>query len=37
VMPIDNGPTIVAVKQGLANVGASLFFTPLPETVGWQK
>ncbi|MGE3285493.1 MAG: ABC transporter family substrate-binding protein [Pseudonocardia sp.] len=37
VMPIDNGPTIVAVKQGLANVGAGLFFVPLPETVGWQK
>lgn len=37
VMPIENGPTIVAVKQGLANVGASLFYTPLPEMVGWQK
>lgn len=37
VMPIENGPTIVAVKDGLANVGAPIFFTPLPETVGWQK
>jgi len=37
VMPIENGPTIVAVKQGLANYGASLFFTPLPQNIGWQK
>lgn len=37
VMPLSNGPTIVAVKQGLANYGASLFYTPLPEMVGWQK
>jgi peptide/nickel transport system substrate-binding protein len=37
VMPIENGPTIVAVKQGIANYGASLFFTPLPQNIGWQK
>jgi peptide/nickel transport system substrate-binding protein len=37
VMPIDNGPAIFAVKQGLANVGAGLFYVALPETVGWQK
>lgn len=37
VMPIENGPTIVAVKKGLANYGASLFFVALPETIGYQK
>jgi peptide/nickel transport system substrate-binding protein len=37
LMPVYNGPTIVAVRQGLANVGASLFFTALPQNVGWQK
>lgn len=37
VMPIENGPTIVAVKHGLANYGASLFFTALPQNIGWQK
>lgn len=37
VMPIQNGPTIVAVKEGLANVGAGIFFVALPETVGYQK
>jgi peptide/nickel transport system substrate-binding protein len=36
-MPVYNGPTIVAVKQGLANMGADLFFDALPQTVGWQK
>jgi peptide/nickel transport system substrate-binding protein len=37
LMPVYSGPTIVAVKQGLANVGASLFYTALPQNVGWQK
>jgi len=41
VLPLSNGPSIGAVKQGLANYGpeqgASLFFRALPETVGWQK
>lgn len=37
IMPVHNGPTIVAVKQGLANVGAGLFFSALPQNVGWQK
>ena len=37
VLPVDNGPTIVAVKKGLANYGAGLFFTPLPQDIGWQK
>lgn len=41
VMPLSNGPSIGAVKVGLANYGpeqgASLFFRALPETVGFQK
>ncbi|MGH3564504.1 MAG: ABC transporter family substrate-binding protein [Pseudonocardia sp.] len=37
VMPIENGPTIFAVKQGLANYGAGLFFIALPQNIGWQK
>ena len=37
VMPALSRPAIVAVKQGLANVGAGRFFVPTPETVGWQK
>jgi peptide/nickel transport system substrate-binding protein len=41
VMPLINGPSIGAVKVGLANYGpeqgASTFFRALPETVGFQK
>lgn len=37
VMPVENGPTIVAVKQGLANYGAGQFYTALPQNVGYQK
>ncbi|MGQ0575962.1 MAG: ABC transporter family substrate-binding protein [Pseudonocardia sp.] len=41
VMPLNSGPSIGAVKVGLANYGpeqgASLFFRALPETVGYQK
>jgi peptide/nickel transport system substrate-binding protein len=37
LMPVYNGPTIVAVKQGLANMGADLFFDALPQNIGWQK
>jgi peptide/nickel transport system substrate-binding protein len=41
-MPMYNGPTITAVKNGLANYGAdyggvSLFHRELPQNVGWQK
>ncbi|MDX3074204.1 ABC transporter family substrate-binding protein [Streptomyces sp. NPDC088354] len=36
-LPLFSGPSIYAVKKGLANVGATIFGTPLPETVGWQK
>ncbi|GAA1393280.1 ABC transporter family substrate-binding protein [Pseudonocardia kongjuensis] len=37
VLPLGSGPTAWAARQGLANVGASLFARPLPETVGWQS
>lgn len=37
VMPALSRPAIVAVKKGLANVGAGRFFIPTPETIGWQK
>jgi peptide/nickel transport system substrate-binding protein len=36
-IPLYSGPSIYAVSKGLANVGATIFGTPLPETVGWQK
>ena len=36
-IPLYSGPSIYAVSTGLANVGATIFGTPLPETVGWQK
>jgi peptide/nickel transport system substrate-binding protein len=36
-LPLYSGPSIYAVSNGLANVGATIFGTPLPETIGWQK
>ncbi|TDQ00255.1 ABC transporter family substrate-binding protein [Labedaea rhizosphaerae] len=36
-IPLYSGPSIYGVSQGLANIGATIFATPLPETVGWQK
>jgi len=36
-IPLYSGPSIYGVSNGLANVGATIFGTPLPETVGWQK
>jgi peptide/nickel transport system substrate-binding protein len=36
-IPLYSGPSIYAVPTGLANIGATIFGTPLPETVGWQK
>ncbi|WP_369182325.1 ABC transporter family substrate-binding protein [Streptomyces sp. Y1] len=36
-LPLFSGPSIYGIKTGLANVGATIFATPLPETVGWQK
>lgn len=37
IMPLYNGPTIVATKKGLANYGAGLFRVGRPEDLGWQK
>jgi peptide/nickel transport system substrate-binding protein len=36
-LPLYSGPSIYSVTAGLANIGATIFGTPLPETVGWQK
>jgi peptide/nickel transport system substrate-binding protein len=36
-IPLFSGPSIYGVSSGLANIGATIFGTPLPETVGWQK
>ena len=37
VLPLFSGPSIYGVSKGLANIGATIFATPLPETVGWLK
>lgn len=42
IMPTHNGPTIWAVKKGLANYGAAQFYgnygiMGAPELIGWQK
>ncbi|MGW0411825.1 ABC transporter family substrate-binding protein [Streptomyces collinus] len=36
-LPLFSGPSTYGVKKGLANVGATIFSNPLPETVGWEK
>jgi peptide/nickel transport system substrate-binding protein len=36
-IPLFSGPSIYGVSKGLANVGATIFGTPLPETIGWQS
>ena len=36
-IPLYSGPSIYALSNGLANIGATIFGTPLPETIGWQK
>lgn len=36
-IPLYSGPSIYGTSKGLANVGATIFGTPLPETVGWQR
>nr|WP_187279191.1 ABC transporter family substrate-binding protein [Streptomyces lavendulae] len=36
-LPLFSGPSTYGVKKGLANVGATIFYNPLPETVGWAK
>lgn len=37
IIPLYNGPTIIATKKGLANYGAGLFYVGKPQDVGWQK
>lgn len=37
ILPLNNGPTMVAVKKGLANYGAGLFYVGKPQDIGWQK
>jgi peptide/nickel transport system substrate-binding protein len=37
LLPLYSGPSIYGVSTGLANAGATIFGTPLPETVGWQR
>lgn len=36
-IPLFSGPSNYGVSNGLANIGATIFGSPLPETVGWQK
>lgn len=37
LLPMFGGPTIVAVKPGLANYGAGIFYTGPVENVGWTE
>ncbi|MFE2726853.1 ABC transporter family substrate-binding protein [Kitasatospora sp. NPDC059327] len=37
LLPLYSGPSTYGLRKGLANVGAAIFLSPLPETVGWQK
>ncbi|QCX80629.1 Oligopeptide-binding protein OppA precursor [Streptomyces sp. YIM 121038] len=37
LLPLFSGPSTYSVKKDLANVGATMFYSPLPETVGWKK
>lgn len=36
LLPLFSGPSIYGLSEGLANIGATIFYSPLPETVGWQ-
>jgi peptide/nickel transport system substrate-binding protein len=36
-LPLFNGPTMVAVKQKLANFGAGMFFVGPVEDIGWER
>lgn len=36
-LPLFNGPTMVAVKHGLANYGAGMFYVGPVEDIGWEK
>jgi hypothetical protein len=35
--PALQRPIDLRVSKGLANIGATIFGSPLPETIGWQK
>jgi len=37
ILPLNNGPTMIAVKKDLANYGADLFGVTKPQDIGWQK
>lgn len=37
LLPLFSGPSIYGVSEGLANIGGTIFYSPLPETIGWQK
>ncbi|WP_233290361.1 ABC transporter family substrate-binding protein [Kitasatospora sp. MBT66] len=37
LLPLYSGPSTYGLRKGLANVGATIFHSPLPETIGWQK
>ncbi|MGW2544300.1 ABC transporter family substrate-binding protein [Kitasatospora sp. NPDC001574] len=37
LLPLYSGPSTYGLRKGLANVGAAIFNSPLPETIGWQK
>lgn len=37
ILPLLNGPTIIAAKKGLANYGADIFGVQKPQDIGWQK
>ncbi len=36
-LPLFNGPSMVAVKEGLANYGAGQFYVGPIEDIGWEK
>lgn len=37
LMPVYNGPIIMATKKGLANYGSSVFGSAPKQDIGWQK
>ncbi|NLT29470.1 MAG: ABC transporter family substrate-binding protein [Propionibacterium sp.] len=37
LLPLWNGPEIIAAKEGLANYGAAMFYVGPVENIGWEK
>ncbi|GAB2470740.1 hypothetical protein GCM10027030_01760 [Luteococcus sediminum] len=37
ILPMYSGPSTYAVRKDLANVGATLMYSPLPEEIGYTK